>query len=101
LPRYSTTLRPKKQKKKFPPWWAVAGFGLIILAALAFLANGRGQADIEVSGAPRIKISQDSFDYGDVKLGLAPVRTVVRVTNVGDQTLVFREAPYLEVLEGC
>lgn len=101
--RYKTKLRPHKPKKNsIPLWLFLSGIGLILVAAVVFLSSiGREKADIEVTGAPKIKVEQDSYDYGTVKLGGSPIRAVVRVTNVGDQTLRFTEAPYIEVLEGC
>lgn len=80
----------------------VGGISLILVAVVVSLRSiGREKADIEVTGAPKIKVEQDVYDYGTVKLGGVPIRTVVRVTNVGDETLRFTEAPYIEVLEGC
>lgn len=100
--KYKTKSRPRKAKSVFPVWLIIAGAGIILVAVFAFFNNlGRDKTAVEVTGAPKIKVDQDLFNYGDVKLGLRPVRTVVRVTNVGDQILKFREPPYLEVLEGC
>jgi len=102
LGRYKTKLSPRKIKKKIPIWLVLVGTGLIMVATFAFIINvSRPKAEIEVIGVPKIKVEQESYDYGNVKLGAAPIRTVVRVTNVGDQPLIFKEAPYLEVLEGC
>jgi len=103
LARYKTKLQSRQSKKKsFPIWLILTGAGLILVAVWALLSsNGREAANIEVTGAPAIKVEQDSFDYGTVKLGGSPIRTVVKVTNVGDQTLEITETPYIEVLEGC
>ncbi len=92
----------KPKKKTIPVWLMVGGISLILVAVVVSLRSiGREKADIEVTGAPKIKVEQDVYDYGTVKLGGVPIRTVVRVTNVGDETLRFTEAPYIEVLEGC
>lgn len=104
MSRYKTKIPPRKAKKSFPIWMILAGAGLLLVALFAFLSGKGGdskKAEIEVTGAPAIRVDQEVFDYGSVKLGAAPIRTVVKVTNVGDQTLQFSEAPYVEVLEGC
>jgi len=101
--RYKTKLPPKTaQKKSFNPLWLVlTGVGLIALALWAILGAGsRSKTTIEVTGAPSLKVDQEVLNYGDVQLGKT-VQATVRVTNVGDQTLRFTEAPYVEVLEGC
>ncbi|MHB8932453.1 MAG: hypothetical protein ACYC6H_03175 [Bellilinea sp.] len=100
--RYKTKLRPKKVKKSYPLWLIISGLALVAVAVVVLLSSGGNKkADIEVTGAPKLKVEQEVYDYGDVKLGGVPIRTVVKVTNVGDQPLKFKEAPYIEVLEGC
>ncbi|MHB0924037.1 MAG: hypothetical protein ACYC3H_08750 [Bellilinea sp.] len=100
--RYKTKLRPKKVKKSSPLWLIISGLALVAVAVVVLLSSGGNKkADIEVTGAPKLKVEQEVYDYGDVKLGGVPIRTVVKVTNVGDQPLKFKEAPYIEVLEGC
>lgn len=102
MARYKTKLWPYQAKKSFPFWLIIAGIGLVLVAVWALLnSGGSDKAAIEVTGAPKIKVDQETFDYGDVKLGVTPIRTVVWVTNVGDKVLKFSEAPYIEVLEGC
>ena len=100
--KYKTKLPPPKPKKRFPVWIILTGVGFLVLAIWLFQANAnRAKANIEVTGAPKVKVDQELINYGDVQLGGSPIRTVVRVTNVGDQVLKFNEAPYIEVLEGC
>lgn len=101
--RYKTKLPQRKQAKKtLPIWLIIGGVGLILILSAVFLSGiGRDKAGIKVTGAPKIQVDQDIYDYGTVKLGGVPIRTVVQITNVGDQTLRFTEAPYVEVLEGC
>ncbi len=85
----------KKQKQKIP--WAVAAIGGVLLVLAAFLfasQNGDG------GGTPSIAVDQQTIDYGDVKLGVNKT-FAIKVTNTGDGTLRFKEAPYIEVLEGC
>jgi len=102
LGRYKTKLRPKHVKKSFPLWLIIPGLALVVVAVVVLLSSGGNKkADIEVTGSPKLKVEQEVYDYGDVKLGGVPIRTVVKVTNVGDQPLRFNEAPYIEVLEGC
>lgn len=86
----------------FPIWAIGIGVVLLIAAIWALARSGGPQpADIEVTGAPGIRVDQEVFDYGAVKLGEKPIRTQVRVTNVGDHKLRFTKTPYVEVLEGC
>lgn len=54
----------------------------------------------EVTGAPRLKIDQESIDLGDRKVGQV-VNVSFEITNVGDQLLRFTEAPFVEVVAGC
>jgi hypothetical protein len=51
-------------------------------------------------GTPSIAVDQQKIEYGDVKFGVEK-SFAIRVTNTGDGTLRFKEAPYIEVLEGC
>lgn len=103
MPRYSTKLKPKSNKKPgmLPLWLALAGLTLVIAAVWGVVAGGsQGNANVEVKGAPRLKVEKEMIDRGNVKLG-TPLRDDIRVTNVGDQPLRFIEAPYVEVKEGC
>ena len=103
MPRYSTKLKPKTkpQRNLTPLWLALAGVGLVLVALFALWNNDRQQkANVQVTGSPSLKVDQEVFDYGDVKLG-TPVKTDVRVTNVGDQPLRFTEAPYIEIKAKC
>jgi cell division septal protein FtsQ len=103
MPRYKTKLKPKSKPKRslLPLWLALGGLVLILIAGWSILGNNaQPKANIEVQGAPRLKVEKDIIDHGDLKLG-SQIRDDIRVTNVGDQTLAFSEAPYLEVKEGC
>ncbi|TLN03044.1 hypothetical protein FDZ74_14935, partial [bacterium] len=76
MPRYKTKIPPRKAKKSFPIWMILAGVGLLLIALFAFLSgNSSKKANIEVTGAPAIKVDQEVIDYGKVKLGLAPIKT--------------------------
>ncbi|MDP2965184.1 MAG: hypothetical protein Q8N39_03985 [Pelolinea sp.] len=75
--------------------------GLIGLAVWGVAAKSSSQkVQIQVVGSPKIWVDQESFDYGNVRLG-TPIFPVIRVANIGDQPLIFIEAPYIEVLAGC
>lgn len=103
MARYSTKLKPKQKPKKslLPLWLSLAGLALVLIAGWSFWSsNAQTKANVEVKGAPRLKVEKDKIDHGEIKLG-SPIRDDVRVTNVGDQTLRFTEAPYVEALEGC
>ncbi|HSV85413.1 MAG TPA: hypothetical protein VLH85_02490 [Levilinea sp.] len=100
--RYKTKISHPKGKRKTAKWLFIAALGVILLTTLVILSGmSREKAEIQVRGAPRIKVNRELFDFGDVKLGKEAMQVVVRVTNIGDQPLKFREPPYLEVLEGC
>lgn len=85
----------QKQEQRFP--WAIAVIGGVLLVIAAFLfarQNGDG------GGTPSIAVDQQQIDYGDVKFGVNKT-FVIKVTNIGDGTLHFKEDAYIEVLEGC
>lgn len=87
--------RKQPQRKKFP--WLLAALGGVLLAASAFLF-ARQSAD--GGGTPSIAVDQQKVDYGDQHFG-TNLTFSIKVTNTGDGTLRFKEAPYIEVLEGC
>lgn len=72
--------------------------GLLIINNISSRSASNGTA--QVTGAPRIDVVQNTFDYGDVRLG-TPVETVFHVRNVGDQPLVILNTPQVQVIEGC
>ncbi|MDP2966098.1 MAG: hypothetical protein Q8N39_08710 [Pelolinea sp.] len=91
-----------KPRKSFPVWGIIILAVMFFAAALPLLRSTRSSnVATEVTGAPKIKVDQEYLDYGDVKNGGTPIRTVIQVSNVGDQTLNFTEAPYIELLDGC
>jgi hypothetical protein len=75
-----------------------------LLIAGAFFAfqgfRSSPPANIEVIGAPSLKVDKEQVDLGDVHLGQW-VSATFQLTNVGDKTLRFTRQPYIEVLEGC
>lgn len=103
MARYKTKLKPKTSPRRslLPLWLAFAGLVLLGVAGWAISrSNSQANANIEVTGAPRLKVETDVIDHGQVKLG-SLIRDDIRVTNVGDRPLRFAEAPYVEVREGC
>ena len=83
----------------------LAAAGLIIAAIGVWLAtrSSDGIPDDfvpEVVGAPRVSVSDDWIDYGDVKLNTT-IETVFRVRNAGDETLYIFDEPQVEVVQGC
>src|SRR5574341_2029701 len=92
----------KKRQQRNRPWLpvivALTGVALIGLAFWGLRGNPASKANIEVTGAPSLKADKEKVDLGDVKLGQT-VEVTFQLTNVGDQTLRFSEAPYVEVVE--
>lgn len=85
--------------------WLYLTLGGVFLVGLAFLfvrgnQNSQALAAIEVNGAPSLKTDQEQVDLGNVRLGQT-VQVSFRLTNVGDEPLLFSEQPYIEVVEGC
>ena len=87
--------KSQKDRKSFP--WPLVAFGgvLLILAAVLF-ANQGGDG----GGTASIAVDQQKIDYGDVKFNTNK-SFAIKVTNTGSGTLRFKEAPYIEVVEGC
>jgi hypothetical protein len=85
----------QKQKQKFP-WIFLALGGVFIVLAVFMFARQGGDG----GGTPSIAVDQQKIDYGDVKFGVNKT-FAIKVTNTGDGTLLFKEEPYVEVVEGC
>ena len=84
----------KQRKREFPLPLVVFGGILLIFAAILYARQGGG------GGIPSIAVDQQRIDYGDVKFDVGKT-FAIKVTNTGDGTLRFKEAPYIQVLEGC
>jgi hypothetical protein len=95
---------PHKKKRRNSRWMpiliAAGGLLLIGLAVLSFREEGKPQSAEEGGGTPILKVDQETVDLGDVKLDQL-VQVSFQLTNAGDQTLRFSEAPYIVVAEGC
>lgn len=87
--------RPPSHKRRVL-WWVGSAAVLLVGLLVIWGINLQSQA----KGAPRLAVEQDTFNYGDVKLGIT-VETVFRVRNVGDKPLLILNQPRLQVIEGC
>lgn len=85
----------RKQQKSVPLWPFITGGLLLILAILFAVFPSRKE-----SGTPKLAVEPQRIDFGDLKLNTELTFTI-KVTNIGDGTLRFKELPYIEVLEGC
>ncbi|HEY4720838.1 MAG TPA: hypothetical protein VII92_03260 [Anaerolineae bacterium] len=103
MTKHSQKVVSRKQPR-IPIWLpliAVAGLAMIIVAAAT--SNNPASATqptLEVHGAPALKVDQEKVDFGDVKLGRT-VEVKFQVTNAGDQMLIFKKTPYVQVVEVC
>ena len=96
MSKMSKKKKRQKQRKPFP-WPLVVLGGALIVAALFLFAN---QGSGDGGGTPAITADQQKIDYGDVKYNTNKT-FAFKVTNTGTGTLRFKEAPYIEVVEGC
>ena len=93
--------KPKVQKRNWVPY--LLGLSLVLLAGLVFFIlrkDAPPKAEVEVTGAPSLRVDQEKIDWGVMKFN-QPAEASFQLTNVGDQTLRFSEDPYIEVAEGC
>ncbi len=92
----------RKRNRSTGPLWLMLGGGIIVVIASFALLRGNSapKTPIEVAGAPSLKVDKQQVDLGNETLGQT-VQVSFELTNVGDQTLRFSEAPYVEVKEGC
>jgi hypothetical protein len=86
-------------------WWLpVVGLAAALLvvggAVLLWQRNSQPSVPPQVTGAPRVAVSQEAINYGDVKLN-TPIETVFHVRNVGDQPLKILGEPQVELVQGC
>lgn len=99
-PNRSSKKQSLQKRQWMPLLLALGGVFLVSIAFLALRREPAPKAAIEVTGAPSLKVDQESIDLGDMKFNqLAQVS--FHLTNVGDQTLRLTRAPYIEVAEGC
>jgi cell division septal protein FtsQ len=94
--------RRRQQRRLRAVGMLLAGAALLLAVGVSVLrpylpVSGE---NIEVKGAPRLKVDQEVIDMGDVAFDV-PVSAAFQLTNVGDQPLRLVKAPYIEVAEGC
>jgi len=101
--QHSNPRRPKRQTL----WSGVAILILFIVVVVGLLQKNTTTESIassdfkvEINGAPRIAVKQDTVDYGDQHYNV-PVESVFTVGNIGDQPLIIQGQPVVEVVEGC
>jgi hypothetical protein len=93
---------PQKPMRKSPSrlaWLLLAG-ALVVGTAALLAWRGALPASTTTGGAPSLKADKEKVDLGDVRLGQT-VSVAFELTNTGAAPLRFREAPYVEVVEGC
>jgi len=73
--------------------------GVLLMVLAVFMFAGRGDTN-GGGGTPVISVDRSLIDYGYVKLN-TDLTFSITVTNIGDGTLQFTEAPYIEIKEGC
>lgn len=97
--------RQAQRKTRAQLLWLLSGVGGLLLLGSAFLLmrgspNPEPKAAIQVEDASALRVDKQKIDLGDVKLGQT-VQVEFTLTNVGDQSLRFSQAPYVEVVQGC
>jgi hypothetical protein len=80
--------------------WLLVGLVTLVLATTIYLVTRPAPYTPEVIGRPSGVVSQELFDYGDVKGGTW-IETVFTIKNVGDQPLNILTEPYVEQIQGC
>ncbi len=78
---------------------------ILVLGGGTFLLTRQQNAvpadyEPQYTGGPRLDVAELVHDHGDVKFN-APVESVFRLRNVGDQVLTILGEPPVSVLEGC
>jgi hypothetical protein len=90
----------KSTKKKPLLLWGIAGLVVVLAAGFFVFRKGPAAYTPSASGGPRLQTEQTQEDLGNIKLGTT-VQVSFNVKNVGDQPLIFTQAPYVEVKVGC
>lgn len=99
------TMRASRRRRDRQPsarvWWLLGSGILLALAAVFFAVQAQNPGgETEIPGTPRLAADKQAVDLGDVRLGQT-VTVTFDLSNDGDGTLHFQEAPYVEVVEGC
>jgi hypothetical protein len=83
--------------------YGTIALGVVVVCALVLIQSNTAKSSdfkVEVSGAPRIAVKEDTVDYGDRHYNI-PVESVFALGNIGDQPLMILGQPQVEVVEGC
>lgn len=98
---YSTKRQQPQKRSRKKSWVYVIAVLLVVTTTLIVVLQKKAQPYTpEFTGGPRLKVNKESLDLGNQK-NLVPVLVSFELSNVGDQPLVFTEAPYIEVVKGC
>ncbi len=92
--------RKHTRSRSSPFGWLLLAGALVLGTAALLVWRGSPSAGTTTSGSPSLKVDQEKVDLGDVRLGQT-VSVAFELTNTGEAPLRFREAPYVEVVEGC
>jgi hypothetical protein len=107
MPKSKRYGHPKSKTSQPGPLMVVLAGALLLIVAAFFVFRGNSGSSStppanftpEASGG-HLKVDRDSVDLGNVPLGKT-VQVAFTLTNTGDRTLKFTEAPYIDVKEGC
>ncbi len=102
-PRKQSHPTPTPSPRRTPWLWvglAAVGALLLILVVSTLLRDNPGAPATGGQSGPVVAVEQETFDYGDVKVG-TPIETIFRVRNAGSETLKIAGAPQVELVEGC
>lgn len=98
---YSTKRQQPQKRGRKNSWVYVMAILLIVTTTLIVALQKKAQPYTpEFTGGPSLKVNTESLDLGNQK-NRVPVLVSFEITNVGDQPLVFTEAPFIEVVKGC
>ena len=87
----------RKQKNRLPvPLISLGIVGLLLILASIFFFTQNTKGD----GRPVLIVDQNKIDFGEVKFN-TPKSFAIKVTNIGDGDLRFKEKPYIQIMEGC
>jgi len=113
MSQHKTTPKSSKSSQPKSAPWLWVGAAVVVLAIAGLLISRSGSTNAQsntpasatpqtsqVASAARIAVDQDTFDYGDVKLGNT-IQTVFHIRNVGTEPLQILNIPTVKVVIGC
>lgn len=98
--------KPASKPPSGKPWLWIVVAAIVVVAVGAVVAivlgnrNSGPAYEPKVTGAPRAVVDQTVVDHGPVAFN-QPVESVFNVTNVGDQPLLIKGEPRVELVAGC